>query len=147
MKEDQSMDDIRWKQRFNNYLKAFQTLVEAVELAKTRELSTLEQQGLIQSFEFTHELAWNVLKDYLEDKGFTGLVGSKDTTRAAFKNGLIDQGDDWMKMIEARNKTSHTYDPTIAQAVVDDILERFYPAFESMVKKFIALNDQEDKNS
>jgi hypothetical protein len=52
-----------------------------------------------------------------------------------------------MKMIEARNKTSHTYDPTIAQAVVDDILERFYPAFESMVKKFTALNDQEDKNS
>jgi len=141
------MEDIRWKQRFNNYLKAFQTLVEAVELASRRELSALEQQGLIQSFEFTHELAWNVLKDYLEDKGFTGLVGSKDTTRTAFKNGLIDQGEDWMKMIEARNRTSHTYDLSVAQAVVDDILERFYPAFESMEKKFTALYDQEAKNS
>ena len=136
------MQDIRWKQRFNNYLKAFQTLVEAVELARTRELSKLEQQGLIQSFEFTHELAWNVLKDYLEDKGIMGLIGSKDATREAFKNGLIEPGGDWMKMIEARNKTTHTYDPKVAQAVVEDILERFYPAFESMAKKFMALHEQ-----
>lgn len=143
MKKDQNMDDIRWKQRFNNYLKAFQTLVEAVELAYSRELSNLEQQGLIQSFEFTHDLAWNVLKDYLEDKGITGLIGSKDATRAAFKNGLIEQGEDWMKMIEDRNKTSHTYDHNIAQEVVEDVLELFYPAFESMTKKFTALNDQE----
>ena len=135
------MDDIRWQQRFNNYLKAFQTLVEAVELARSRELSKLEQQGLIQSFEFTHELAWNVLKDYLEDKGITGLIGSKDATRVAFQNGLIEQGDSWMKMIETRNKTSDTYNPHIAQTVVTDILERFFPAFESMAKKFTAIND------
>jgi nucleotidyltransferase substrate binding protein (TIGR01987 family) len=147
MKEDQAVQDIRWKQRFNNYLKAFQTLVEAAELAQSRELSKLEQQGLIQSFEFTHELAWNVLKDYLEDKGITGLIGSKDATRAAFKNGLIEQGEDWMKMIEARNQTSHTYNPDIAQAVADDILQRFYPAFESMAKKFTVLSDQQDIDS
>ena len=136
------MQDIRWQQRFNNYLRAFQTLVDAVALARSRDLSELEQQGLIQSFEFTHELAWNVLKDYLEDKGITGLIGSKDATRAAFKNGLIEQGEDWMKMIEDRNKTSHTYDPHIAHAVVADILERFYSAFDSMAKKFTALDDQ-----
>ena len=65
------MADIRWKQRFNNYSKAFQTLVAAVELSRSRELSELEEQGVIQSFEFTHELAWNVLKDYLEEKGIT----------------------------------------------------------------------------
>jgi len=141
------MQDIRWQQRFNNYLKAFQTLAEAVELARVRELSKLEQQGLIQSFEFTHELAWNVLKDYLEDKGITGLIGSKDATRAAFKNGLIEQGEDWMKMIEARNQTSHTYNPNIAQAIANDILERFYPAFSSMAKKFTALSDQQDIDS
>ena len=141
------MQDIRWKQRFNNYLKAFQTLAEAVELARLRELSKLEQQGLIQSFEFTHELAWNVLKDYLEDKGIAGLIGSKDATREAFKNGLIEEGDDWMKMIAARNKTTHTCDLKIAQAVADDILERFYPAFQRMAKKFTALHDQEEKSS
>jgi len=136
------MRDIRWKQRFNNYLRAFETLARAVRLAHTRELSELEQQGLIQSFEFTHELAWNVLKDYLEEKGITGLIGSKDATRVAFKNGLIEQGEHWMKMIEDRNLTSHTYDPVIAQSVVDDILERFYPAFERMTRRFSALNDQ-----
>ena len=135
------MSDIRWKQRFNNYIKAFQTLVAAVELARSRELSELEQQGLIQSFEFTHELAWNVLKDYLEEKGIMGLIGSKDATRAAFKAGLIEQGEDWMKMIEDRNRTSHTYDPYVAQAVAENILERFYPAFEKMAKRFTALND------
>ncbi len=135
------MSDIRWKQRFNNYIKAFQTLVAAVELARTRELSPLEQQGLIQSFEFTHELAWNVLKDYLEEKGITGLIGSQDATRAAFKAGLIEQGEDWMKMIVDRNRTSHTYDPQVAQAVAENILERFYPAFEKMAKRFTALND------
>ena len=141
------MHDIRWKQRFNNYLKAFQTLIEAAELAHSRELSKLEQQGLIQSFEFTHELAWNVLKDYLEDKGIVGLIGSKDATREAFKNGLIGQGEDWMKMIEARNLTSHTYDLKIAQEVANDILERFYPVFESMANKFTALHNQEEKNT
>ena len=134
---------MRWKQRFNNYLKAFQTLVAAVALARSRDLSELEQQGLIQSFEFTHELAWNVLKDYLEEKGLTGLIGSKDATRVAYKNGLIEQGEDWMKMIEDRKRTSHTYNPQVAHAVVENILERFYPAFESMAKKFAALHDEE----
>ncbi|WP_347989826.1 nucleotidyltransferase substrate binding protein [Methylomonas sp. AM2-LC] len=130
------MQDIRWKQRFNNYLKAFQTLIEAVELSKQRKLSKLEEQGVIQSFEFTHELAWNVLKDYLEDKGIVGLIGTKDATRFAFKNGLIEAGDDWMKMIQARNLTSHAYSPDIAKQVVDDILLRFYPAFVNFAQKF-----------
>jgi nucleotidyltransferase substrate binding protein (TIGR01987 family) len=105
-----------------------------VALAKTRELTGLEQQGLIQSFEFTHELAWNVLKDFLEDKWILGLIGPKDATRAVFKNGLIEQCEDWMKMIDARNQTTHSYNPEIAQAVADDILERCYPAFERMAK-------------
>lgn len=130
------MQDIRWKQRFNNYLKALQTLDEASALAQTRALSKLEQQGLIQSFEFTHELAWNVFKDYLADKGISDLVGSKDATRSAFKNGLIVQGDDWMAMIADRNLTSHTYDQETAQAIATNILERYYPAFKSMAEKF-----------
>lgn len=140
------MRDIRWKQRFNNYLRAFQRLQEAVELAHERELTDLEQQGLIQSFEFTHELAWNVLKDYLEYKGIMGLIGSRDTTREAFKRGLIEQGEEWMEMILARNKTSHTYDSAIAQEVADAILEQFYPAFESMAEKFTKLLEQESQD-
>jgi len=138
------MHDVRWKQRFNNYLKAFLTLTEAVQLAQTRTLSRLEQQGLIQGFEFTHELAWNVLKDYLENKGISGLIGSKDATRSAFKNGLIGHGEDWMKMIEARNLSSHTYNLETAQEIADDIIGRFYPAFEEMAETFAQLSEQVD---
>lgn len=134
--------DIRWKQRFNNYLKALQTLDEASALAQTRALSKLEQQGLIQSFEFTHELAWNVFKDYLADKGISGLIGSKDATRSAFKNGLIAEGDDWMAMIADRNLTSHTYDQETAQAIATHILEQYYPAFKNMAEKFSVLYQQ-----
>ncbi|MDD5214301.1 MAG: nucleotidyltransferase substrate binding protein [Methylococcales bacterium] len=138
------MTDIRWKQQFNNYLKAFQMLIEAVELAQTRELSKLEQQGLIQGFEFTHELAWNVLKDYLEHKGFVNLIGSRDATRTAFKNGLIENGEVWMEMIKARNQTSHTYNPELADDVADDILNVFYPEFEKLAQKFTELSEQDD---
>lgn len=138
------MQDIRWKQRFNNYLKALQTLEEAYVLAQARPLSKLEQQGLIQSFEFTHELAWNVFKDYLSDKGISGLIGSKDATRSAFKNGLIAEGDDWMAMIADRNLSSHTYDQETAQTIASHILERYYPAFKNMAGKFSALAQQAD---
>ncbi len=138
------MPDIRWKQRFENYLKAFRELADAVELARVRELSKLEQQGLIQGFEITHELAWNVLKDYLQDKGFNDLIGSKDATRTAFKNGLIEQGEDWMQMIAARNLTSHTYSQSVAQQIANDILLKFYPAFVKMTEKFSALHQQSE---
>ena len=70
--------DIRWQQRFANFRKALSTLTEAVELAAQRPLSRLEQQGLIQGFEFTHELGWNVLKDFLDNQGISGLIGSRD---------------------------------------------------------------------
>ena len=83
----------------------------------------------------------------MEHKGIMGLVGSRDATREAFKNGLIERGEDWMKMIEARNKTSHTYNLEVAQEVVADILERYYPAFEDMTKRFTALSGREAGNS
>lgn len=84
--------DVRWIQRYNNFTKALQQLKEAVLLAQKRPLTKLEQQGLIQAFEFTHELAWNILKDFLENRGVQNLYGSKDATRAAFKAGLIENG-------------------------------------------------------
>ncbi len=95
---------IRWIQRFNHFSKAFAQLKEAVELSKQRELSKLEEQGLIQAFEYTHELAWKVLRDFLEERGVQKIYGSKDATREAFKAGLIENGEVWMKMIESRNK-------------------------------------------
>ena len=139
--------DIRWKQRFNNYLKALQTLADAVALSEQRALSKLEQQGLIQGFEFTHELAWNVLKDYLEEQGFVGLIGSRNATREAFKNALIADGEAWMDMIKARNQTSHTYNTSVAESIAQDILTRFYPAFAAMAQTFAALSAHPDRSA
>ncbi len=136
--------DIRWKQRFQNYSKALQTLQQAVDLAAQRPLSELEQQGLIQGFEFTHELAWNVLKDYLEEQGYSGIIGSKNATREAFKNQLIHDGQTWMDMIKARNLTSHTYNTHIAEDIVKNILTRFFPAYVDMAAHFSALALQEN---
>lgn len=129
------VQDVRWKQRFHNYTKAFQALTEAVELSQHRSLTALEQQGLIQSFEFTHELAWKMLKDYLEYQGISNVVGSHDASRFAFQNALTNDGEVWMQMIVVRNQTSHTYNIKIAQAVVDSILSQFYPAFNQLAIK------------
>lgn len=102
-------EDIRWKQRFENFNRALHLLTLAVELSKQRPLSDLEKQGVIQGFEFVHELAWNVLKDFLEYEGIQNIVGSRSAVREAFKRGLIDNGEVWMDMIEKRNLSSHTY--------------------------------------
>src|SRR6266581_4006266 len=99
--------DMRWRQRFENFRKALTQLSSAAALTKQRDLTKLEQQGLIQAFEFTHELAWNTLKDFLEAHGATHLYGSKDATREAFKRSLITNGDEWMAMIQGRNRSSH----------------------------------------
>ena len=139
--------DIRWVQRFQNYRQSLARLTEAVKLSGERPLSELEQQGLIQGFEYTHELGWNVLKDYLEAQGFVGLIGSKGATREAFKNGLLEDGDAWMDMIKARNLTSHTYNTDIASGIAGDILTRFYPAFTAMANTFAALSAQADPDA
>ena len=127
--------DIRWRQRFDNYQRALQTLSRAVALSAERPLSELEQQGLIQVFEFTHELAWNLLKDFLEAQGIAGLIGSRDAIRTAFKNGLLQEGETWMEMIKARNLSSHTYQLELANRLAAEILQRFYPAFVALEQK------------
>jgi nucleotidyltransferase substrate binding protein (TIGR01987 family) len=134
-------EDIRWKQRLHNFNNVLKTLTEASALAQQRPLTQLEMQGLIQGFEFTHELAWNVLKDYLESKGYSGLIGSRDATRTAFKNELIADGEVWMDMIKDRNQTTHTYNLKVAERIAQDILQRFYPAFVALANTFEALEN------
>jgi nucleotidyltransferase substrate binding protein (TIGR01987 family) len=131
LSEDRAMNDqdIRWRQRFANYQKALQQLQEAVALSRQRELTSLEKQGVIQIFEFTHELAWNVLKDYLQDQGNQNIKGSKDATREAFKVALIADGEQWMAMIQSRNVSSHTYNQHTAEELVAVILAQYFPLF------------------
>ena len=133
--------DIRWKQRFQNFTKALRMLRLASELVAQRPLSELEQLGLIHGFEFTHELAWNVLKDYLEAQGYVGLIGSRNASREAFKAALLgEDGQVWMDMVQARNQTSHTYNTELADGVAGEILARYYPAFLAMGKRFESLS-------
>lgn len=126
-------EDIRWIQRFDNFIKAFSQLKEAVAVSQQRSLSKLEEQGLIQAFEYTHELAWNTLKDFLESRGTLNLYGSKDVTRQAFKTGLIENGEAWMEMIKSRNLTSHTYDEATASQIVSAILGTYFAEFEVLL--------------
>lgn len=142
MSDSSHNQDVRWKQRFYNFKRAFVRLAGAAALAKQRPLSELEEQGLVQAFEFTHELAWNTLKDYLEAQGFTNIVGSKGATREAFKNGLIENGETWMEMIKHRNETSHTYNEAVAAAIVEAIRMRYVGEFETFERRFARLEKE-----
>lgn len=90
-------EDIRWIQRFSNYQAAIAQLKDGVDLLNARELNLLEKQGLIQSFEFTHELAWNVLKDYFAFQGNFEIKGSRDAVKEGFKFDLLKDGFIWMR--------------------------------------------------
>jgi nucleotidyltransferase substrate binding protein (TIGR01987 family) len=127
--------DIRWIQRLSNYIKAFNQLKEGVELSGNKTLSNLEKQGLIQAFEFTHELAWNVIKDFFEYQGNTLIHGSRDATREAFNSGLIEDGHVWMDMIISRNKGLLTYDKETAEDIIFNIKKTYLSAFEKFKNK------------
>jgi nucleotidyltransferase substrate binding protein (TIGR01987 family) len=125
--------DIRWEQRFQNFSDALNHLKYAV--TEVINPSDLEKEGTIQRFEFTHELAWKVMKDYLEYEGITGITGSRSATREAFNKGLITDGQTWMDMIESRNKTVHTYLDDVLEKEYQLIVIRYYPLFEKFHQK------------
>ncbi len=131
--------DIRWVQRFDDYSKALLQMKSAIDLSKERPLTELEVQGLIQSFEYTHELAWKTLRDFLKDRGNKDIYGSKDATREAFRYELIENGEVWMDMIKSRNQTSHTYNQKTAELIVDAIIDSNYYEFEKLHRKLISL--------
>lgn len=139
--------DIRWHQRLYNYDKALSQLNKAVAIAEERELTDLERQGLIQSFEFTHELAWNVMKDYFFYQGNTEIRGSRDATREAFKFNLIGKGETWMDMILSRNKTSHTYDEETAKEIAENIVNDYAALLNDFGGRMGKIRDDEQDNS
>ncbi|MCL6535467.1 MAG: nucleotidyltransferase substrate binding protein [Armatimonadetes bacterium] len=134
----------RWVRRFNNFVKAFAQLEEAVKLSRQRELSKLEQQGLIQAFEYTHELAWKTMKDFLEERGVQNIYGSRDATREAFKAGLIDNGEVWMEMIQSRNLTSHTYNEETAAIIFSAIVDNYFAEFAAFRERMEQLKASEE---
>lgn len=135
--------DVRWVQRFSNYQKALNQLNDGVNLAKTRELNKLEKQGLIQAFEYTHELAWKTMKDFIISRGSLEIFGSKDSTREAFRLGIIDNGDVWMSMIQSRNLTSHTYDEATTEKIVRLVIDEYLPEFLKLNGRLSELKQKE----
>lgn len=132
-------EDTRWIQRLDSYQRALAQLQKAVELQRTRPLSELERQGLIQAFEFTHEMAWNVMKDYFTYQGDTSITGSRDATRAAFAVQLVEDGQSWMDMIKSRNQSSHTYNLDTALAVEADVVNKYYALMEAFSRRMDAM--------
>ena len=120
--------DIRWKQRFQNFEKAFLFLKKAIEYKK---LDDLQAAGLIQSFEFTFELAWKTLKDYLEEMGIP-LKFPREVIKHAFQTDLIKDGHLWLEMLEKRNELTHTYDEVQTKAAVDKIRNLYFPAIQQV---------------
>ncbi len=126
------MNDIRWHQRTASFNLALNELTEAVELSQQRDLTKLEEQGLIQAFEYNYEIAWNCLKGFYEYQNEEGTQGSRDAIRLAFKCGLIEDGDLWMNMIRSRALTSHAYNRETSRKVASKILADYHGAFVAL---------------
>ncbi len=132
-------EDIRWKQRLENYSKALRQLTKFIEKG---ELNEFEQQGLIQCFEYTYELAWNSIKDVFEAQGEVGIIGSRDAFRLAFKRGVVENGETWMDMIKSRFLTSHTYNEDVAEDISRKIVTLYYPEFVRLRLRLETLSSQ-----
>ena len=122
-------ENLRWRQRFASFERALARLEQACELAGQRQLSQLEQQGLIKAFEFTQELAWKVMKDYLQHQGLDAIIGSRDAIRLAFQNALIDDGERWMETIASRRLANHIYDYAVLDELAIKVIEHHLAIF------------------
>jgi nucleotidyltransferase substrate binding protein (TIGR01987 family) len=120
--------DIRWKQRFQNFDRAYVLLREALQDGPSA-LNTLETEGVIQRFEYSFELAWKVLKDFLEENGIVfPTITPKAVLKEAFAAKVIDDGQVWIDMLDHRNLLSHTYSAASFEKAVKAIVERYLPA-------------------
>ena len=124
--------EIRWKQRFANYEKAYRTLSKYID---TELDSELEKAGLIQFFEMTFELSWKVMKDFLENQGYD-VKGPRDAIKLAFQIDLINNGHIWLDALEERNMTVHTYDEHLADKMISHIKGFYYPELKAFFVKF-----------
>ena len=124
-------NDVRWKQRFNNFEKSLNFLKDAVSRSN---LSDLEKAGVIQTYEFTFELAWKTVKDYLEEKGVSAKF-PRDTIKEGFRYEILEDGDLWIDMLEKRNLMSHAYDEAKAEIAYRLIINEYFQMLEQLYNK------------
>ena len=133
--------DIRWKQRLHNYKRALAQFNEAIVLFNERPLSNLEHQGMIQAFEFTHELAWKTMQDYFRYQGIADIFGSRDVFRKALEAGLIHDGEKWFESIQSRNLTSHVYDEDIVNDLIQVIVKDYHRLLNGLFNTLQSLSN------
>jgi nucleotidyltransferase substrate binding protein (TIGR01987 family) len=124
--------DIRWKQRFQNFDRAFVLLRSALENGSLA-LNQLEKEGVIQRFEYSFELAWKTIKDYLEESGMVfDIVTPRDVLKGAFGAKLIADGQVWIDMLHHRNLLSHTYNLASFEVAIQAVVARYLPAMAEL---------------
>lgn len=116
----------RWVQRFKNLEKSVQNLEDTRDCIKREGINKIYTMALIQAYEIVFELSWKTLKDYLEYNGITTDT-PRETIKEAFAKNIISDGQVWIEMMEARNKTSHTYKEEFATELCNDILNTYIP--------------------
>jgi nucleotidyltransferase substrate binding protein (TIGR01987 family) len=135
--------DIRWKQRFQNFDRAFILLRSALEENSVRPLSQLELEGVIQRFEYCYELAWKTISDYLKENGLIiNPVTPRNIFKEAFASGIIDDGQVWIDMMLQRNLLSHTYDFNEFNNAVSALNEKFLYALSKLHEWFFEKLDE-----
>lgn len=140
-------EDIRWIQRFSNYRKALARLADAVELTEERELSDLEQQGLIQGFEFTFDLAWKTLQDILRERNNPDINGGPNVIITyAIDNGYIFDYEAWKAMKKSRDLTSHSYNEETADDIADKIINQYHGLFIQLETRLQLEKINQEKN-
>lgn len=123
-------EDIRWIQRFHNYRKALDRLTEAILLSEERPLSELEQQGLIKAFEFTFDLAWKTLQDFLRKNERPNSNGGPSVIIVqALEDGYIKNEEGWKSLKQSREMSTHTYDEETADEIAENIVEVYHGLF------------------
>jgi len=129
--------ELRWEQRFFNFEKAFLQFSDAVTRADL--LTDLEKEGLVQRFEYTFELAWKTMKDYLEAQDVEAKF-PREAIKKGFQYEIIAEGEVWMEMLESRNIMAHTYDKELFQTAVNKITADFYPEIRNLYNYFKKIN-------
>ncbi|MBE7709591.1 MAG: nucleotidyltransferase [Cyanobacteria bacterium SIG32] len=121
----------RFLERFENYKLALKNINETFDHIKKHGINKIYTMALIQAFEMVFELAWKTLKDYLEFEGINTDT-PRETLKTAFLRNIITDGDVWIEMMEARNKTSHTYREELANSIAFEITEKFIPLLNNL---------------
>ncbi len=123
--------EIRWIQRFSNFKKATAQLSEFMEKG---DLNKFEVQGLVQCFEYTFELAWKTMRDYLNQEGFS-VKTPREAIKTAFQIQLVNEGHIWIDALEKRNLLAHTYDERRAKEAEHLIKTKYYKAIKDLNAK------------